>query len=203
MNEQVADKQRISTTMILADSTTSRINIGNIKDNINTKEEAVIFKQFPGHTADEIAFYAPKPLSDCKPERVIIVAGTNSLTKSMYEKNCVDEYEVVESILKIGRAARGHGAGKICISGLLVRRGYPYQEAVRRVNDLLYMACVAEHFVYLDQSGITLDHISSDGIHPNHYGSTILKYNILSVFDSFDRDLMDFRDDYEWAISAC
>ena len=74
---------------------------------------------------------------------------------------------------------------------------------MRRVNDLLYMACVAEHFVYLDQSGITMDHISSDGIHPNSYGSTILKYNILSVFDTFDRDLMDFRNDYEWAISAC
>ena len=119
----------------------------------------------------------------------------------MYEKNCVDEYEVVENILNIGRAARDHGATKVYISSLLIRR-YPYTEAVKRVNELLHMACVAEDFAFLDQSAITLDHISTDGTHPNHYGSTILKYNILSVFDSFDTHFMDFKDDYEWAISA-
>ena len=59
------------------------------------------------------------------------------------------------------------------------------------------MACVAEHFVYLDQSGITLDHISSDGIHPNHYGSTILKYNILNTFRTFNPRLFDFKEEYE------
>ena len=110
---------------------------------------------------------------------------------------------IVQSILKIGRAAREQGATKIYISGILNRRGYPYREAVHRGNDLFCMACVAEDFVYLDQSEITLNHISQDGVHPNHYGSAILKFNILSVFDSFDKNLMDFRDDYERACSSC
>ena len=63
------------------------------------------------------------------------------------------------------------------------------------------MACVAENFVYLDQCNITMDHISTDGVHPNYHGSTILKYNILTVFDTFNSYMMDFKDDYNRAMS--
>ena len=83
------------------------------------------------------------------------------------------------------------------LSSILDRRGYHYREAVKRVNDLLYIACVAENFTYMDQCDITLNHISSDGIHPNPSGTAILKYNILSAFSSFDSNLMDFKDDYD------
>ena len=51
----------------------------------------------------------------------------------------------------------------------------------------------------MDQCDITLDHISSDGVHPNPNGTAILKYNILSAFSTFDRNLMDFKEDYERA----
>ena len=54
----------------------------------------------------------------------------------------------------------------------------------------------------MDQSEITLNHISGDGVHPNHYGSAILKFDILSVFNSFDANLIDFREDYERATSS-
>ena len=67
----------------------------------NTSKEAVIFKRFPGHTAEEMAYYAPKPLHDYKPDQVVIIAGTNSLTQAFYEKGVVDEYEIVESVMKI------------------------------------------------------------------------------------------------------
>ena len=176
--------------------------MSSIKSNINVREEGVIFKKFPGHTAEEISFYAPKPLSDHKPDRVVVIAGTNDLTRAMYEKSKVNEYQVVESILKIGRAARDQGAKKIYLSSIVVRRGYYYREAVNRVNDLLYMACLAEDFLYLDHSMITMDHISSDGIHPNEFGAAILKFNILSVFDSFRSDLIDFREEYERAVAS-
>ena len=166
-------------------------------------KEGVIFKKFPGHTAEEISFYAPKPLSDHKPERVVVIAGTNDLTRAKYDKGKIDEYEVVDSILKIGRAAREQGAEKIYLSSILIRRGYEYREAARKVNDLLYMACLAEDFMYLDHSDIAMEHISTDGIHPNPLGSAILKYNILSVFDTFNSELMDFKEDYERACSRC
>ena len=66
-----------------------------------------------------------------------------------------------------------------------------------RVNDLLYMACLAENFTYMDQDRITLAHLDADGLHPNFYGSTILKYNICSVFRTFNKAYMNFRVDLE------
>ena len=138
--------------------------------------------------------------NDCHPNQVVIIAGTNSLTKELVENNTIDEYTVVNEILDIARAARKCGVEKIHVSSILPRRGHQYRSAVENVNNFLYMACVAEDFLFMDQVGITLDHIDSDGIHPNFYGSTVLKYNILSVFDTFDCNLMDFRSDYEKSI---
>ena len=175
--------------------------MSHIKKNIGIKERAVVIKRFPGHTAEEIAFYAPKPLDDKKPDRVIVIAGTNDLTRSMYDKGNVDEYEVVENILKIGRAARDHGAKKIHISGIMARRGYKYGEIVRRVNNILCMACVVENFVYMNQDDINLAHISSDGIHLNSHGTVILMLNVFSVFSTFNSNFIDFKEDYDYAIS--
>ena len=186
--------------MIITDSMSGKININQIKENIDSSKEAVIFKRFPGHTAQEIAFYAPKPLLDCKPEQVVIVAGTNDITQAYYQKGSVDEFEIVDGIIKIGRAAREQGVNKIHISSVIVRRGNQYRDVVTKVNDLLYMVCVAENFVFMDQKDISLQHISSDGLHLNYYGTTVLKMNILSVFRSFNVNLMNFRADYEKAM---
>ena len=74
---------------------------------------------------------------------------------------------------------------------------------IKKVNDLLYMACIAEDFVFMDQADITMAHISKDGIHLNSYGTSILLYNIMSVFNSFDGDSIDFKHDYDYAMSLC
>ena len=183
--------------MIISDSITTKINIHNIKNNINSSEEIVVFKKFPGHTAEEISCYAPKPLSDLKPERVVVVAGTNDLARALHQNSKVDEYAVVNDILEIARAARQCGAKKVFVSSILPRRGHQYRAAVAEVNDLLFMACLAEEFIFMDHPHITLAHISPDGVHPNHYGTSILKFNILSTFRTFDRYSFDFMEDYQ------
>ena len=199
-NEKVRQFDNLPTTMIITDSMAGKININQIKDNIDSSRESVIFKRFPGHSAEEMAFYAPKPLQDCKPEQVIVIAGTNSLTRALHEKGKIDEYEVVDSVLKIARAAVDQGAKKVYISGIMVRRGNQYRDAVSRVNNLMYMACLAENFVFMHQDDIRFEHISPDGIHLNYYGTAILKKNILSVFQTFDPNLMNFEDDYKKAL---
>ena len=188
-------------TMIITDSMSGGVKANCIKKNIKGKDDTIIFKRFPGHTAEEISCYAPKPLSDGKPDNVIIVAGTNDITRASYDKDCIDEFEVVGNLMKIARIAQEHGAKKIHVSSIMVRRGYRYSEAVKKINDLLYMACVAENFVFMDQADITMAHISSDGIHLNSHGTAILLYNILSVFNTFDGNFIDFRKDYEYAMS--
>lgn len=190
-------QSHVKTTLIISDSTPKRIHNSEIKANIDLTKEDVVFKRYPGQTAEEIAYYAPKPLRDINPEVVIIIAGTNDLTKGMFNGGVVDEYEVVKNIKNIGCAARDSGAKKIYISGILVRKGYQYKNVTPRVNNLLQSMCSDENFVYIDQSDITTGHISGDGIHPNFYGTTVLKYNILSIFPTFNPYLSDFDDDYE------
>ena len=69
------------------------------------------------------------------------------------------------------------------------------------MNNLLYMCCLSENFIYMDQSDISLaSHIDTDGIHPNFDGSTILKFNLLSAFRTFDSSNMTFRNDYDNAL---
>ena len=52
----------------------------------------------------------------------------------------------------------------------------------------------------MDQSDITSAHISMDGVHLNFYGQTILKYNILSVFNTFNPYFTDFERDYDTSL---
>ena len=194
---QLSKKSRLLTTMIITDSMCGKVNINNIKENIDSSKEAVIFKRFPGHTAEEMSFYAPKPLHDCQPDQVVIVAGTNDLSQAFYQNGAIDEYEVVDRILKIARAAREKGVKRIHISGVMVRKGNQYRDAIVKVNDLLYMACIAENFCFMDQKDISMSHISSDGLHLNAFGANVLKRNILSVFQTNDFDMMNFRYGYE------
>ena len=49
----------------------------------------------------------------------------------------------------------------------------------------------------MDQSDISSDHVSSDGVHLNFYGQTLLKMNILSCFNTFNPYFNDFENDYE------
>ena len=190
-------------TMIITDSMTGGVKANRIKKNIGRKDEQIFIKRFPGHTAEDIAFYASKPLSEKKPDRVIIVAGTNDLSKAVYEKDSIDEYEVVGSLMNIARTAREQGAKTVHVSSIITRRGHRYSELIKKVNDLLYMACIAEDFVFMDQADITMAHVSTDGIHLNSHGTSILLYNIMSVFNSFDGDSIDFKHDYDYAMSLC
>ena len=198
--DKLYSQTHIKTTMIIADSTPGKININHVKSNIDLSEENVIFKRFPGQTADEIAHYAPKPLSDSKPDQVVVIAGTNDLTRAVYDGGHINEYEIVENIMNVGRSALKHGVKKIHISSILPRWGFQYRNAIVRVNNLLQQRCVDENFLFMDHSDITPAHISGDGIHPNFYGSTILKMNILSVFNSFNPFLCDFSQDYDKAV---
>ena len=183
--------------MIITDSMCGRVNIHQVKRNIDTREEAVVFKRFPGGTADEMRHYATKPLHDVKPNQVIIIGGTNDIQRDVHPGSTVNEHSVVEDLLAIARTARDVGADKIYISSVMVRHGQHYRNPVIRVNNLLQRRCSEEGFLYMDQSDISSSHISMDGVHLNFYGQTILKMNILSCFNTFNPYLNDFVYDYD------
>ena len=49
----------------------------------------------------------------------------------------------------------------------------------------------------MDQSDITSSHISTDGVHTNFYGATLVKMSILNCFHTFNPYLNDFEFDYD------
>ena len=71
---------------------------------------------------------------------------------------------------------------------------------IQRVNILLEERCIKEGFVFIDNSDITVAHLSKDGLHPNFYGFTILKMNILKCFPDFNPYICDFLGTYENAL---
>ena len=103
----------------------------------------MIFKKFPGHTADEISHYAAKPLGDIKPRRVIIFAGTNDIGREVQLGRTVNEYQVVESIMKTARLARDMGAESVqkshrkseqFVGGHLCDRRLPLYGSIRHIT---------------------------------------------------------------------
>ena len=122
--------------MVISDSMSGRVNIHQIKRNIDTSEESIIFKRFPGHTADEMRHYATKPLYDVKPNQVIIIAGTNDIQRDVQPGSTVNENQVVEDLIAIARTAREVGAKKIYVSSDMVQHGHHYRNPVIRLNNL-------------------------------------------------------------------
>ena len=118
----------------------------------------------------------------------------------IYSNGHINEYEIVENVLKIGRSARENGARKINISAVLPRWGQQFRNGILRVNNLLQTRCNEEGFTFMDQVDITAAHLSQDGVHLNFLGSTILKMNILLLFHTFNPHLCSFYKDYENAM---
>ena len=206
MNKNIApgvktwNKAHLRTTLIISDSTISRIPAWQLKENIDQDTEKVITKRHPGSTADEISFFSKKTLNDIRPDQLIIIAGTNDISRGLRDTT-LNEFKIVDDILDIGRSATQVGTKKVFISSILVRSRNQYTYTITRVNNLLEKMCNEQGFIFLDNSDITNRHISRDGLHPNKYGCTILKMNILKCFLSFNPYIFcNFDDLYNEAL---
>ena len=176
-----------------------RINNRALNANIDTNAEKAVIKKFPGATAKELAHYSVHALSELRPFRAVIVAGTNDLNRHN-NKEFVDPVQVVRSIITIGLNAKGLGVKEIVICGITVRQGPRYRKLIPRLNMLLQAECLRENFLFVDMDGISYRHLADDGLHLNHYGSAIMKMNILKVFNTFNPFFNDFIDLYDKAI---
>ena len=146
-------RAHVRTTLIISDSTISRIPVRALKNNIDLECEEVIMKKYPGQTTKEISHNSIIPLEEIRPEQVIIVAGTNDISNG-YRGKTLNEHKIVEDILSIAYKAKAVGTENIFISSILVRWGYHYKN-IPRVNNILEAMCHELGFIYLDQSDVT------------------------------------------------
>ena len=192
-------KTHLRTALIISDSTISRIPAWQLKKDIEVDHEAVLTKRHTGSTAEEISHFSTHTIDNIRPDQLIIIAGTNDISKGFREKS-LDERKIVDDILSIAYHAKTVGCKNVIVSSILVRRGYHYKNIIIRINNILNARCSEEGFVYLDNSDVTIRHICDDGLHPNNYGINVLKMNILMCFYTFNPYLCDFYDYYEDAI---
>ena len=190
-------KAHIQTTLLISDSTIGNMSVKQLKGYIDKDCEEVIVNKHPGATAEEIAHYSLLPLARLKPTQVIIVAGSNDVSRN---GKLLSEYDIVDNILRTARYAKEVGTRNIFVSSVLERWGFEHRNLIKRINRLLESMCREEGCIFLDHSDITAAHICDDGLHLNSRGHVILKMNILQCFRTFNPYLCDFETYYEKCI---
>ena len=188
-----------TSTLITGDSLIGRINRKQITQQIDRDNEIVIVNKHPGATTDEINHYVSYQLNKHKPDNLVVVAGTNDVLK-MKNEGVINEFEIAKKIVKIGITAKNAGVKQVFLSSLMPMTGRYWTNMIARINNLLSIECIKYGFHYMDNSDISVHHLSRDGIHLNFYGSIILKMNILKSFYSFNPYICDFLSTYEEAL---
>ena len=194
-----SDVHRLN-TLILSDSMIGNISTKLISEDIDGNYEKVIVKKYPGQTAQEIFSYSDYQFSTCKPDQVIIIAGSNDVSNG-HRTRSLDEVEVATNIINIGRRAVKHGAKRIVISGLVIRKwNSNINQVIGSINRLVQDMCKEEGFYFIDQTDIERQHLWKDGLHLNQNGSYIFRMNIMKFFNTFNPYLCSFGDHYENAL---
>ena len=186
-------------TLIVSDSITGNIRTKTMKNNIDIAYEDVVVKKYPGATAEEINHYIDYLMDSIQPKQIIIIAGSNDISKE-YRNAFPDDNKIVNDIINIADRAKEYGTSKVVISGIMIRRSYFFKDVIERINNMLYDKCQEKGYVFIDQTDIKLKHLSDDGLHLNKLGISILKMNLFRIFFTFNPYLCDFENDYEKAL---
>ena len=139
--------------------------------------------KFPGHTVEYIAGYVDFLVKKTRAKEVIIIAGTNDVSRS-YRNKTFNKERIAENIIQAGKVAARCGANKVWVSGLFFRTDAKLDACSNQVNELLKTKCSNEGFKFLDQSNIGKQHISTrDKLHLSDSGNKTLRENILNRWE--------------------
>ena len=172
----------IKNISLITDSMARSVRATTLNNHIGKSRGYVIPHRYPGHTAEEIKHYVYKNLYDDKPNAVVIIAGINDILRHGREGTIPDINKITDDILEIGRIAKEKHVEKIFISGIMANNDVLYNHVALVINDALKLKCIQEGFIFIDQSSISCKHLTNDGIHLSHLGSTKLLYNLLNCF---------------------
>ena len=113
---------------IISDSISKRI--GMVKSNNELGNETALKRDFPGATASQINHFVKASHAEDKPEKIIICAGTNNLTKKIQSPQ-----DTAKEIMEIVQTCHLSGVQTIYISSLICRPSY--QKEINEINKLL------------------------------------------------------------------
>ena len=135
-------------------------------------------QKWPGGRARHIKDYIVPHLLEEKPTAVLVQVGGNDLAEMNRTSGRINT--IVEDIIEIGIRAKNSGAKDIFIGSVPTRSRQYTNEQLHELNSALQSLCCKNKFVFIDNSEITLRHLS-DGVHMNREGTKILANNYLEA----------------------
>ena len=145
----------------------------------------------PGGDTDKIKHASKYIIQKHRPNKLIIVAGTNDISDAARTGNA-DADTIAEKIISIGREAIRdfECVEKVAISSIIIRGSAQYSDIVFDVNIRLRLKCIQEDFTYVDNDCITKEDLY-DGLHLNRFGNEKFLHKLLSCCESYNPCLVD------------
>ena len=174
-------ERREKKTMIFSSSIARDINYNEF--NKELQAGTAYFHVFKGKKARDISRYMIPHIQDENPSDVVFIAGGNDLPNKVASSRTINE--VAECIIKGGLECRNNGVANMFISSILPRSDSYFQVNRMKLNKVLREECEKHNFVFIENQNIVLRyHVSSDNVHLNTPGSTLLKGNILDALNT-------------------
>ena len=176
--EKSYSEAHLHKVLFVTDSMCGGIRRGELMDDMkrNGMDVDLSFRRYGGGQTHELYRHAQVNIADEKPHGLILVAGTNDLSRRGSRRQLTDE-EIVNNLLATGQVAKEQGVINVLISSIIIRKGFYYAKRISNINSLIEEGCRKYGFIFIDNSNIQIQH--TDGLHLTNEGTSILKTNII------------------------
>ena len=168
--------------LIVTDSICRGVTRNGLMEELKSKgmDVDVSIRRYGGGQTHELHHHAQQNITDERPHGMILVGGTNDLSRRDGRRQLSDE-EIANNLLATGEMARELGVTNVFISSIIWRRGAYYEQRRRDINTILEEGCRQRGFIFINNNNIFFNH--TDGLHLNEEGTSILKSNfIISLY---------------------
>ena len=175
-SEAVRDGKK---AMIFSTSMTRDIQYNEF--NKHFKDGTAHFRRFHGDRAKHIKTYLPTHLKDEQPDTVIIIIGGNDLKTSREKPTPV--VEIANHIIDAAQVCKDYEVNNIFIASVITRQKPYMAKRCEELNTILQGLCQLYNFNFIDNSPITHEYLSRDGVHLTKDGTYYLADHFLDALN--------------------
>ncbi|PIK56536.1 hypothetical protein BSL78_06553 [Apostichopus japonicus] len=143
----------------------------------------VVNSCIPGMTIQKLIQFVPLLIGEEQPAVIIVHCGTNNIMMH-------NTREIINLLSELDSTIKSLVRGvKVAFSGLTGNRNCFHTDVlICHINDNIKQFCQEHNSSFIDNSSLTLSHISRDGIHLNRRGIVQLAMNFIAYLRSTVRD---------------
>ena len=168
-NESISEQKK--RVVITGDSMLNGLHEKGLYKNYHVK-----IKNFPGGTSETVLENIDE-IMKCKPDCIVIHAGTNDLINGINLLN--QTKKIVKQVKKLSEKT------KIAFSGIVIRKDRKnIDKKVLEVNSHLKNYCSQKNIDFIDNNNIKEEHLGMKKLHLNKRGNSVLANNFLKYLRS-------------------